>query len=177
MTKFVRVTNPPHTLVKGEITIGGPDFLPQIEACSRRKGHASVIGVNYIRDVLDLVGQTYIGPDFSTITSFNLTNYKGLAAPTNADVHRIIMEIITKQQPSILEAYLDKHIRARPLSANLIYYTGPRDLCTRFLHWGIAEVLVSELDKDRRKALKEKSSDLEHTPVDVSNVTQLENEQ
>lgn len=158
MTKFVRVQEVPATLTKSDFVISGPDFLHEIQTCSKRRGNSSTIGMNYLRDILDIIGQKYLGPEFNVIRAFNLNAYKGRPIHSDNDVHTIVLDVLEKQQPSILEAYIDQKIRTRPLSAGLIYYTGPRDLSTRFLHWGVDEILQKELEKEQKKTVKVEES-------------------
>lgn len=147
MSKFIRVKEAPKTLTGYEHIIYGPNFMEEVEAHSKRRPRGNVIGLNYLRDILILVCSHYADPTFEPISGFNLSNYKDRPSTTLEDDHKIVLDVITTQQPKILQNYLDKKIALRPLGTEVIYYVGSMALSARFIYWGIQEINAADLKK------------------------------
>lgn len=174
MSKFIRVKEAPKTLTGYEHVIYGPNFMEEVEAHSKRRPRGNVIGLNYLRDILTLVCAHYADPSFEPISGFNLVNYKDRPATTVEDDHKIVLDIITTQQPKILQSYLDKKISARPLGTEVIYYVGPMALSERFIYWGIQEINPSDLKKIQKDKKQFNAPDLVLEEVETPAATTTE---
>lgn len=135
MSKFVLVTEIPKNLNKGEIVITEPNFMPEIAQNARKASKIKQTGINHLREVLNSIANKY-DKDMD-VMRIKLVNYEGLPYSNDKDLHDIVLRILNKEYPKILDKYLDHHIKSRPMGTKVIYYTGSLKSTTPFYENGV----------------------------------------
>jgi len=121
MSKFKVVQEVPTELSKGEFAIDKPSFLPQIAMHKTKKPRNGHTGSNYIRMIIDSIGQEY-DPENMTAYSVKAHNYDGRKFSSDEEMNEIVLEMLKADYPAVFAKYLDKKIKTRPTNTSLIYY-------------------------------------------------------
>lgn len=145
MAKFVVVKEAPtKELEKGEIVIGQPNFIEQIEANQKKAPKHGLTGINHLREVLNSIGQKY-DPEMN-VMRIKLLNYEGHAFKTNADISVLVNTILKNEYPKLFDKYLEYELKNRPMNTKLVYYVGDLQTTTPFYEAGLD--LIDEKDVD-----------------------------
>lgn len=144
---FVRVKKKPSELKNDEYVIPAPDFLEDIKNCSVKKPSNNIMSVNYLRSLVGDIGRKYVGQEFNALTDVNVSLYKNTPCDTPEEAHAIIQKLFKQTYPSMLDSFVEYHIKNRPTGTRVIYFLGSGAQCTPFLKLGFEEVLEKDLDK------------------------------
>ena len=157
MTKYVRVNEAPGTLGKGEHVIEAPNFLAEVDSCSRRAPKNHYTTSNYMRDIAAAIGDKYMREDFNALTTINTSRFRGLPFENASDVDTIVKQMLSKSVPQVFEAFVDHYIRNRPPNTKLIYFLGDHLQTGPFTANGIDEINSKEVDtylgKEQKKVV------------------------
>lgn len=152
--RFCYVKIPPKHLGKDEYFIDSPNFMLEIDRCSSKQSRSGLMTANYLRELVQLCGETYMGPEFSALTAINASNYIGLSCKTEEETHDILIKLFNDQLPQMLTAYVEHFIKCRPLGTKLIYFIGDPGQAEAFIKMGCEQVLEKELAIEAKKAAK-----------------------
>lgn len=144
MSKFLIAKNPPDNLQENEFVIGSPDFYEQINQCRAKKPKSSQITANYLREVIAAIGHKYIGVDFDTLLTINVSRFVGMPCNSDKDVHNVLIQAFEKQFPEMLLSYVQHCFKQRPAGTNFIYFTGNPRFCTKLVEFGWEQISEKE---------------------------------
>jgi hypothetical protein len=144
MSKFVLVKELPETLNKGEVAITEPNFMPEILQNMRKAPRVKNTAINHLREILNSIAVKY--DQSMDVMRIRLHNYEGVPYSDDADLHKIIIKILSSEYPVVLEKYLDYQIKSRPMGTKLVYFSGALSACTPFYNNGLD--LIEEKDVD-----------------------------
>lgn len=144
MAKFVVVNKAPATLEKGEVVIGQPTFMEQIEANAAKAPKHKQTALNHLREVINSIGQKY--DQEMNVYKINLTNFNGLAYSSNAELSAIVTRILKQEYPVVFDRYLDHELRNRPLNTKLVYYVGDFASTGPFYKAGLDHVEMKDVE-------------------------------
>ena len=144
---FVRVKKKPSELKEDEFIVPAPDFLDDIKNCSVRKPVNNIMSVNYLRSLIADIGQKYIGQTFNALTDVNVAPYKNTPCGTAEEAHEIVQKLFRQSYPTMLDSFVEYHIKKRPAGTRVIYFLGSGAQSAPFLKLGFEEVLEKNLDK------------------------------
>jgi hypothetical protein len=140
MSQFKLVKKVPAKLKDGEYFIGYPDFAEEInDSCARvaQSGKKRLTENNMLRNALVLIGMRY-EPEFNAF-HVPLVNYEGLPYSTAGDVSALLVRILEKHAPHVIDAKIVHDIKNRPAGTSLIYFGGPKEKSELFIQQGLAE--------------------------------------
>lgn len=149
MSRFLVVKTAPENLQEHEFVIGKPDFYEQINKSKTKKPKSSQMTVNYLREVIASIGQKYIGQDFDTLLSINVSKFIGVPCGTDKEVHDILIKAFEEQCPSILSSYIQHRFKQRPSRTNIIYYTWNPKYAGKFVEYGWEQISLKDLEDER----------------------------
>jgi hypothetical protein len=149
MSRFLVVKTAPENLQEHEFVIGKPDFYEQINKSKTKKPKSSQMTVNYLREVIASIGQKYIGQDFDTLLSINVSKFIGVPCDTDKEVHDILIKAFEEQCPSILFSYIQHCFKQRPSRTNIIYYTWNPKYAGKFVEYGWEQISLKDLEDER----------------------------
>jgi hypothetical protein len=149
MSRFLVVKTAPENLQEHEFVIGKPDFYEQISKSKTKKPKSSQMTVNYLREVIASIGQKYIGQDFDTLLSINVSKFIGVPCSTDKEVHDVLIKAFDEQCPTILSSYVQYCFKHRPPRTNIIYYTWNPKYATKLAEYGWEQVSLKDLEDER----------------------------
>lgn len=148
--RFVRVNLAPKTLQKGEFIIEAPNFLEEVKSCEKKRPRNHVMSINYLRELVALIGAKYVGETFNPLIDVNVSHYKGTPCENAEQAHEIIVKLFKQFYPRMFDAYVEYHLKLRPSGTNLVYYYGPPSQVSAFIKMGFDEVLEKDLNKSKK---------------------------
>lgn len=148
---FCFVKETPTDLDKDEYVINAPSFMDEVVACQKKKPRSNNMTANYIREIVQMIGVKYIGPDFSSITDVNISSFINSPCNSEIEAHESIMRLFKQQYPQMLDAYVKRHLKSRPFGTRFVYYLGSHDQAGVFLEHGFEQVLEKEVVKNKKK--------------------------
>lgn len=148
--RFVRVKSAPELLQKGEHVIDEPNFRDEVDACQKKKPRRPVMSINYLRELVQAIGDKYIGETFNALTAVNVSNFKGTPCENAEQAHATIVNLFKQHYPSMFDAYVEYGLKHRPNGTNLVYFLGPRNQVSSFIKMGFEEVLLKDLNKPKK---------------------------
>ena len=146
MTKYVKVNKAPETLEKDCYVIQAPNFFDEIELCSKKKPKTNLMTPHYLREILGTIGLKYADESFSALTQINVSRCRGIPFEGPEGVHDIVMGVINKQAPNLVDAYVEHHLAKRPAGTKVVYFLGSHTQSGAFTRHGIDEIKQKEID-------------------------------
>lgn len=141
MSKFVVVNEEPKNLKDNEHVIKEPDFLEEIKEADKyasKLGGKKVTTLNHLKSIAENIRIAYDPEGFDVITSIPYSKYEGIAYEDHKDLSdNVVLKMLKKHNPSIIEKCIDKKIKSRPQNTNLIYFVGSEDKVKPFLNNGL----------------------------------------
>lgn len=158
MTKFVHVTNHeliPSKLEKGEIVINSPSFLEEVRAMIAHKPSTNITTTHFLRAIATEVGRKY-DPKFNSYTHITVNDYTGIEFNNDFDLAIVVRRMILSKYPQMVDRYLEKKIKERPLNTKLIWFFGDWQETRAFCREGIDNIELHEVDQymGRKKPAK-----------------------
>lgn len=155
MTKYAVKDLAPKALGDKEMVIYMPDFIPEMREVKLRIPHsdqAMLTEANALRKVLVLIDMRY-APDENRFNAYHLPigNYEGLEYHSERELSDIVMRIVNRYGSQVVDAYIDKKIKDRPLDTELIYFVGPESKSTLFSDNGIDLASTKKTTKKKDK--------------------------
>ncbi len=147
--KFLIVDKVPVELKTGEHVIKTPDFIQEIRDSKLRlskNGQNQLTKNAMMRNALVLIGMRFMEPGMFNAFRIPLGKYEGLSYKTEDDISVILLNILTKHSPELIDSAIIKSIQARPKNTNLVYFVGSEDKANLFLEQGLdaGEALVAK---------------------------------
>ena len=140
MSQFKVVKKTPTKLNDNEYVISYPDFSEEIaDSCARvaQPGKKRLTENNMMRNALVLIGMRYY-PEFNAF-QIPLGNYEGLPYSTTGDISDLLVRILEKYSPKVIDAKIVNDIKKRPEGTTLVFFNGPKDKKSLFIQEGLAE--------------------------------------
>jgi len=147
MSKFVLVKKAPEVLEKHEYVVNEPSFMEEIKATARKRPKNKMLTVNYLRELIALIGGKYIGEEFSALTDINVSRYVGSPCDSEESVNAVLNKIFKTQYPKMFDKYIEFKLKSRPRGTTIIYFTGPGDQVGKFLEMGFQQLSTKELEE------------------------------
>lgn len=148
MSKFLTVEKAPEALRDGEFTINMPDFVQEIRDSKLKISNieeAKLTRNNQMRNAFVLMGMRYMNGVFNAF-SLPLGKYEGLEYKTEQDISNILVNILSKHTPELIDAALVASIKDRPTDVKIIYFTGPKEKEVLFQKEGITLLHPDEVE-------------------------------
>jgi len=120
MAKYVR-TLPPEELSKEEYVVQSPNFmaeLDQLKGKIPRNGHLTT---NFTRDLISLAAAKYTDVNFNPM-HVNLDGIRNVPFDNLNDLNNKIISFLRNECPTLVDGYVDYHIKKRPFGTKLIYF-------------------------------------------------------
>ena len=159
MSKFVVVDEAPANLNDGEYVIKEPDFIKEIadaEKYAAKLGSQRVTTVGHLKGIAENIRINYDPEGFDVITAIPYSKYEGVAYTNFEDLSQnVVLRMLNKYQPDIIDKYLDKMIKTRPENTNLVYFVGGENRVQNFLKNG--------LDREQNQAVTKTIKESEET--------------
>jgi hypothetical protein len=146
MAKFVIVDKAPKTLDKDCIVIDAPNFIPEIQACVKKKPRSKTMSVHYLREIVATIGLKYAPETFNALSDVNVTPYRGVPCETDEQTQAIVFKAFQKSYPEIFDLYVETKLKSRPRGTKLIYFTGTPGQSSAFTLNGIDSIKPKEVD-------------------------------
>jgi len=147
MAKFMIVDKAPENLKEDEMVVKSPNFLDEIKRSNAKASGKRMTSLHHMRQILMLIGNKY-DPNgtFNSYTSIPLTKFEGLAFDTDEDLNQIIIRMLNKHYPVMLDLVVESQIKSRRPNVKLIYFEGNSDNAGPFFKHGIPRTneVVSE---------------------------------
>ncbi len=163
MSKFIRVSEAPATLQKGEYVIEMPTFLEEVNDPRIRKPANRKTAIHMLRAISELIGSKY-DPTFNTYHTIRMAYYVDRPFATSEDLSKIVVEMFEKEYPQIFYSYIDYKIKNRPPSTKLVYFVGTHEYSKVFLSNGLDFINELPVTEEPKKA-KAKKAETEPTEL------------
>lgn len=142
MAKFILVEEAPANLNDGEIVINMPDFVEEIEQskrfASKLGGGRTVTQLFHLKNIVNNISQAYDPEGLDPITAVPYSKYEGIEFKDSKDLsEKVIVKMLNKHCPDIVNKYLDKKIKTRPEGTKTVYFVGPESHIKVFLENGL----------------------------------------
>lgn len=151
MANYILVKEIPEVLEKDAFVIDKPNFMEQVEACSKKRPNSKLTTANYLREIAAAIGNKYYDEDFDAILKINISNYVGLDCSNNEKTHNIVYNMMVKNCPDAIDKYVEYYIKKRPYGTQLIYFLGNHIQTASFDKHGIQ---LKKLEKRSKKVVK-----------------------
>ncbi len=163
MTKFVHITDMgkvPEKLEKGEIIIRSPSFIDEVRAMMPMKPSVNQTTAHFLRMIAVEIGKRY-DPNFNAYRHIVVSDYTGIPFETVEQLAVVVRRMMLATYPNIVEKYLEKKIKERPLNTKLIWFFGSWNETRAFTREAIEHIELSEVDAymGRKKAKKEEKKE------------------
>lgn len=155
-TRFVVVKEEPKELSKDSMVIKEPDFLDEIKENKQREPRGGHTSPTHLRYIAGSIGARY-DQDLSAYT-IKPHLFEGRKYDSDADLSKIVVEMLRAQYPKIFQSYIEYKIKSRPAGTKLIYFVGDHKETKPFLNNGFSLVDESDLDGTSKAAKKQKNS-------------------
>lgn len=149
MSRFVRVQLAPKYLQEGECVIHQPDFYQEIAACDSKRPRSGLLTPNYLREIVAVIGNKYVGEDFDAMRAVNVSQFRGVPCSSNVDLNKLLIKLFYEQYPQMMRLAVEYQLKSRPSGTKLIYFTGDSHLATVFVDNGLDEVLFEDLEEKK----------------------------
>ena len=144
MAKYVR-TMPPEELSKEEFIIQSPNFFDELDRLKGKIPKHGHLTINFARDLVSLVASRYTGTNFNPM-HVNVSLLKNIPFSNLSDLNSKVIEFLHKECPTLVDGYVDYHIKNRPFGTKLIYFLGDHLYTNSFSMNGIDEIKEKEVD-------------------------------
>lgn len=157
MAKVLFVSEAPKNLKANELVINPPNFLNEIHMSKAKGTGKKVTSLHHMRQILMLIGNTY-DPEgtFNSYTSIPLTRFEGLPFETDEDLNQIVIRMLNKHYPVMLDKVIEYNLKKRSQKVDTIYFTGDKDKAQLFIKNGID---IGDLSDVSQKESKKKAKD------------------
>jgi hypothetical protein len=145
MSKFVVVSKAPGQLGKDEVVIVRPDFVEQVVSAGKKGGPRNHTTTNQLRDILTAIQSKYEVE--ININKIPLSRYEGLAYVSDAELSRIVVDLLNTERLSVFEGVLEYNIKHRPHGTKLVYYIGNHNETMPFFKHGIDMIEEKDVDE------------------------------
>lgn len=147
MAKYVLVKKRPEKLDKDCFVIDAPNFIEEIAACKNKKPRSGNSSINYLREIVSLIGAKYAPDDFSPLRDVNVSMFKGTPCSSDFETNKVLFKIFKKSYPEIFDMYVDFYIKKRPPGTKLIYFLGSHLFSAKFYENGIDEISFKKINE------------------------------
>lgn len=158
MSKFVVVNEAPQNLSENEHVIYEPNFLDEIKNADKftsKLGKSKVTTVNHLKSIMENIRINYDPEGFDVIGGIPYSKYEGLPYESHEDLSEVVVKILKKHKPEIINKCLDKKIKSRPESTELVYFVGSEDKTQPFIANGVAR---TDAPKGQHKTIKKEDN-------------------
>jgi hypothetical protein len=145
MSKFAIVKRLPTDISSGTLALSYPDFLEEIRDSKLRvaKGNTTKLTKNnMLRNALVLISMRMtldVGiPSFNAF-KIPLVNYEGLPYKTEKDISDLLVRIIEKHVPHVIDIAITRSVNARPQNTQMILFNGPEDKAALLIGLGFVK--------------------------------------
>lgn len=121
MINYVRVSEAPKALKKGEHVIYKPNFLDEIRLAKGKSNANGLTTTGYLRNIFIEIGNKY-DENFSAYSHVNLSNYIGIPFKDELELSKIVSKIVNQQLPDAIDKMIDNQIKKMPTDTKMIYY-------------------------------------------------------
>jgi hypothetical protein len=121
MIKLVYVDSIPKDLEKGQYLIGPVSFLEEINQVLKNRS-INMTELFYLHGILDVIFSKYNKTLKAVRAKIPLANYVGLKVENVEALDKIIIDILKKHAPSVLEEWLQDRILKRPWGTDTILF-------------------------------------------------------
>lgn len=135
MAKFVITNSAPQKLSNEEYVVNLPNFLEEVKAAtSRTKNNRT--NVSELRNIATLIAIKY-DQDFDPLRHLKAHAFEGREYNSPEELSSIVIEMLERDYPAIIDRYIEHQLRNRPFGTKLIYFTGPLQKSSIFFKEGI----------------------------------------
>lgn len=121
MIKLVYVNSIPTSLEKGQYLIGPVSFIEEINQVLKNRT-INMTELFYLHSILDLIFSKYNKSLKASRAKIPVSNYVGIQVEDVNHLNKIIIDIVKKHAPSILEEWLHHKIKTRPWGTDTILF-------------------------------------------------------
>jgi len=144
MAKYVRAL-PPQELSKDEYIVESPNFLEEINRLKGKIPRGGHLTINFVRDLVSLAAAKYSDTNFNPM-HVNVSKLKNIPFENLSDLNTKVINFLHKECPSLVDGYVDYHIKKRPFGTKLIYFQGDHLFTGPFSMNGIDEIKEKEVE-------------------------------
>jgi hypothetical protein len=153
MAQVVFVTETPKTLGKDEIVLSAPTFTDQIKASNFKASGKQLTSQNHLNQVITLIRNKYDndGDLYESTMRIPYSKYVGLPFKSDEDISVVVVRILSKYCPALLDRAVEWGIKNRPAGTKTIYFNGPKGYLSVFFQHGITEADVAPTPTKKTK--------------------------
>lgn len=144
MAKYVRAL-PPQELSKEEYVVESPNFFEEINKLKGKIPRGGHLTINFVRDLVSLAASKYTNTNFNPM-HINVSKMKNIPFENLSDLNTKVINFLYKECPTLVDGYVDYHIKHRPFGTKLIYFQGDHLYTNSFSLNGIDEIKEKEVD-------------------------------
>jgi hypothetical protein len=153
MAKFVIVDSVPNKIEEDSLVVAMPNFLEEIRQNHGKRPRINATAINHLRAILFTIGQKY-DQNFNSYTDINLSNFEGRPYNTDEQLSEIVLEIINKQRPSLVDNYVKTALSRRSRNTSTVYFVGPKEKANLFIEAGLDEAQNTPVKSTTKKNSK-----------------------
>ena len=145
--KYVRVDKSPEAVSPHEAVVVYPTFKEEIEKTRGRSGKTKLTTANYLRAIFVEIGFNH-DPSFNAYTSIDVASFTGRAYSDDNDLSNILIEILNKGCPEVIEKRIEKQLQDIPRTTEVVYFVA-KDLTgsRAFTRQGLQMIDLKEAQK------------------------------